>query len=129
MTDTPRHDTATGRPAVMIVDPRPDERQKLADAVRHAGFEPVEAATPLEAIHLIEQDDTCVAAAAVRDQLTQTAGAELIRFLAEQQPSLRFVLVTDGVAEWTTRAGHRRVPVIGIDGELTGPVRTLVEKK
>jgi hypothetical protein len=114
-------------PRVVIVDPLPAERGRVAEAVRHAGCDPVEASTPLEAIDAIQRPENRVAAAAIRDSLTQTGGDELATYLAENHPSMPVAILAESPTEATTRAGQREVPVLPVDGDLTGPVRDLVK--
>ena len=112
-----------GRPLVVVVDPLPGERQHVADVLRRAGFATIEASTPLEAIDVIQGSDNQVEAVAIRDALTQTAGEELASFLAEHHPTMRLALLSGHVTGVATMSSGRLVPVLPIDGELSGPVR------
>jgi hypothetical protein len=114
-------------PRVVVVDPLPAERGRVADAVRRAGCDPVEASTPLEAIDAIQRPENRVAAAAIRDSLTQTGGDELATYLAEQHPTLPVAILAEAPTESTTQAGPREVPVLAVDGDLTGPLGDLVK--
>jgi CheY-like chemotaxis protein len=119
-------------PRVVVVDPLPGERSRVAAAVRRAGMEPVEASTPLEAIDAIQRPENRVVGAAIRDSLTQTDGGELARFLTDEHPSIPVAILSeteDRNATTTTIAGDREVPVLPIDGDISGPVRDMVMPK
>jgi hypothetical protein len=124
--------TAAECPRVVVVDPLPGERGRIAAAVRRAGMEPVEASTPLEAIDAIQRPENRVAGAAIRDSLTQTDGGELARYLTDEHPSMPLAILSeteDRNATTTTIAGDREVPVLPIDGDISGPVRDILTPK
>jgi hypothetical protein len=124
--------TAAECPRVVVVDPLPAERSRVAAAVRRAGMEPVEASTPLEAIDAIQRPENRVAGAAIRDSLTQTDGGELAKYLTDEHPSMPLAILSeteDRTATTTTIAGDREVPVLPIDGDISGPVRDILTPK
>jgi CheY-like chemotaxis protein len=124
--------TAAECPRVVIVDPLPAERSRVAAAVRRAGLEPVEASTPLEAIDAIQRPENRVAGAAIRDSLTQTDGGELAKYLTDEHPAMPLAILSeteDREATTTTIAGDREVPVLPIDGDISGPVREILKPK
>jgi len=114
---------ATARPRVVVVDRSDQRRRRLTAALRRAGCRPLAAATPLEAIALIEQSRTHAAAVIVAEQLTQTHGDELARFFAQLHPELRVAIIREpGSTE-----GHDGVVTLDdADCDHSGPVRELV---
>jgi CheY-like chemotaxis protein len=118
---------ASRAPRVLVVGRADDRRRRVATALTHAGYQPIETSTPLEAIDLIEGSRQHVTAAMVsEDPLTQTEGEELASFLAESHPDLR-VAVVAGRPRAPTQP---EIPVIAVDDrdELTGRVRAVVER-
>jgi CheY-like chemotaxis protein len=96
-------------PRVVVVDPKEDRRHQLAEKLRAAGYTSIEAATPLEAIALVEQPRNHVAAVAVADTLTQTGPHELVEFLSESSPHIKLAMFADNASEdgeHPTRAPH-----------------------
>jgi CheY-like chemotaxis protein len=77
---------ATSRPRLLVVDPSADRRHHIAAKLRAAGCDPYEAATPLEAIDLIDRSANHIAGVAVATHLTQTDGDELCDFRGRDQP-------------------------------------------
>lgn len=84
---------------VVVVDHETARRHRLADAARHAGAEPIEVATPLEAIAVVESGEHYVDAIAVADELTQTRGHELVDFLATEHPEVRLAVIHDDISD------------------------------
>jgi len=115
-------------PRVVVVDRSRVRRRRVARALHQVGCCPLEASTPLEAIELIEQSRTHVAAAAVAEALTQTAGQELVHFLAETHPGLKIALITDGNSGTDTDDSGEVDAVLCADGrsDLSEPVRRFV---
>jgi CheY-like chemotaxis protein len=111
-------------PLVLVVDHEPSRRQRLADAVRHAGGHAVEAATPLEAIVAVERGARAVTAVAVADRLTQTHGDELVGFLTEVHPELRLAVIGERAGAGDVSPGAVVLPLDGADA--TERVRLLV---
>jgi len=114
-------------PRVVVVDRSRVRRRRVARALHEVGCCPLEASTPLEAIELIEQSRTHVAAAAVAEALTQTGGQELVHFLAETHPGLKIALITDGSQCDADDSGEVDA-VLCADGrsDLSEPVRRFV---
>lgn len=86
------------RPRLLVVDPSADRRHHIAEKLRAAGCEPYEAATPLEAIDLIERPSNHITGVAVATQLTQTDADELCEFVAETNPGIRLALISEALA-------------------------------
>lgn len=128
---------ANHRPRMVVVDPAPERRQRVAAALREAGCDSYEASTPLEAIDLVERPHNHIAGIAVAEQLTQTGGEELMDFFAETNPGIRLAMIAEASGEHprVTRDG---IPVVSPDDEAldrnlrdfvdearTGTVKTL----
>lgn len=88
---------ATSRPRLLVVDPSADRRHHIAAKLRAAGCDPYEAATPLEAIDLIDRSANHIAGVAVATHLTQTDGDELCDFVAETNPGIKLALIEDAL--------------------------------
>jgi len=114
-------------PRVVIVDRSRTRRRRVAAALHEVGCCPLEASTPLEAIELIEQSRTHVAAAAVAGELTQTGGDELVHFLAESHPGIKLAIITDDESGAVEQSDEIDA-VICADGrsDLSEPVRKFV---
>lgn len=89
---------AASRPRLLVVDPSPARRHHIAEKLRAAGCDPYEAATPLEAIDLIERPSSHIAGVAVAEHLTQTDGEELCEFVAETNPGIRLAVIADALS-------------------------------
>ncbi len=87
---------ASMRPRMVVVDPSAERRRRVADALRVAGCDSYEAATPLEAIDLIERPRNHIRGVAVAENLTQTGADELCDFFAESNPHIKLALIADG---------------------------------
>jgi hypothetical protein len=112
-------------PRVVVVDRSEDRRRQVAAALHEVGCCPLEASTPLEAIELIEQSRTHVAAAAVAQSLTQTGGQELVHFIHESHPEIKLALITEDALIESSDPDIDAV--LCADGrDLSGPVRRLV---
>jgi CheY-like chemotaxis protein len=118
---------AVRTPRVVVVDPSPDRRRRVVDALREAGARSFEAATPLEAVDLLEKARVRVAAIAVADTMpTQTASDELVGYLAEHHPDLRVALI----GEHAGMRNPRALTTLPMDehADLRGPVRALLAR-
>jgi CheY-like chemotaxis protein len=82
-------------PRVVVVDPREDRRHEMAEKLRATGFTSIEAATPLEAIALVEQQRNHVAAVAMAETLTQTGPHELVDYLSESNPGIKLAMFSE----------------------------------
>lgn len=117
-------------PRVVVVDRSEARRHRIAEALRENGCCSLEAATPLEAVDLIEQSRTHVSAVVVAETLTQTQADELIAFVFESHPDVKVALITE-VRAVTSEAAHEpRWPLAGVitcegDDVLVGPIRAL----
>lgn len=115
-------------PRVVVVDPSPDRRRRVVDALHEAGARSFEAATPLEAVDLLEKARVRVAAIAVADTMpTQTASDELVGYLAEHHPDLRVALI----GERALMRNPRDLATLPMDdhADLRGPVRALLTRR
>lgn len=99
---------ANRRPRMVVVDPAPERRQRVAAALREAGCDSYEASTPLEAIDLVERPHNHIAGIAVAEQLTQTGGEELMDFFAETNPGIRLAMIAEASGE------HPRITKEGV---------------
>lgn len=81
---------------VLIVEPRSSAREGMCHELRRLGCEPLEARTPLEAIHKLEWVRAVVHAVAIGPGLPRTRADELARFLEEAYPVLPVLIVDDG---------------------------------
>jgi CheY-like chemotaxis protein len=116
-------------PRVVVVDRAAQRRHRVAEALRDAGCSPLEAATPLEAVDIVERSRNHVCAVALSENLTQTQADDLVRFLAEAHPEVQVALIADRQAgepkpRWPVAA------VIAVEGDrpVSGPVRALVAR-
>jgi hypothetical protein len=103
-------------PRVVVVDPREDRRHELAAKLRAAGCTSIEAATPLEAIALVEHPRNHVAAVAMADTLTQTGPHELVDYLSESNPGIKLAMFADEPVN--DRAGAPHVERHGTSDEV-----------
>ncbi len=99
---------ATRRPRMIVVDQQPDRRRRVADKLREAGCDSYEAATPLEAIDLMERPRSHIRGVAVAEHLTQTGGDEFCDFVAETNPGIKLALIAEALADGTVDAPMRR---------------------
>ena len=90
---------ASQRPRMIVVDPSAERRRRVADALRVAGCDSYEAATPLEAIDLVERPRNRIRGVAVAENLTQTGSDELCDFFAESNPHIKLALIADGTVD------------------------------
>lgn len=86
---------AARRPRMIVVDPSAERRRRVSQKLRAAGCESYEAATPLEAIGMLERPRHHIAGVAVAERLTQTGGDEMCDFLAETNPGIKLALLQD----------------------------------
>jgi hypothetical protein len=80
-------------PRVVIVDRAAERRRRLAGVLREQGCCSLEAATPLEAVALVERSRNHVRAVMVAETLTQTQADELLEFLADAHPNIEVVRI------------------------------------
>jgi len=92
---------AKRRPRMIVVDPSADRRRMVADKLRAAGCESYEAATPLEAIDLLERPRSRITGLTMSEHLTQTGAEEFSEFVAETNPNIKLALITDALADGT----------------------------
>jgi len=90
---------AARRPRMIVVDPSAARRKRVAEALRTAGCESYEAATPLEAIDMLERPRHRIRGVAMAEYLTQTNSNEFCDFVAETNPGIKLALIADGTVE------------------------------
>lgn len=113
-------------PVVVVVDQAETRRHRVAESIRHAGGRSIEAATPLEAIALVETGREYVDALAIAEKLTQTRGDELVEYLSSTHPDLEVAVIPERPP---TEDDHPSGVVLPCDGrDATGPVRAFVER-
>lgn len=106
---------AASRPRLLVVDPSAARRHHIAEKLRAAGYEPYEAATPLEAIDLIERPSNHITGVAVAEHLTQTDGEELCEFVAETNPGIRVAVIADALSGDPPRSRRTTEPRAAVD--------------
>jgi CheY-like chemotaxis protein len=101
---------ASRRPQILVVDPSPDRRHRIAESLRTAGCESVEAATPLEAIGIVERYSGTIRGMTVSESLTQTSGDEFCDYVSQTNPEIRLRLIAEGTCEIpiSPPSGHER---------------------
>jgi CheY-like chemotaxis protein len=87
---------AEQRPRVLVLDPSPPRRRRISEALRKAGCESIEAATPLEAITRVENSPGPVTAVAVAEHVSRTASDELVDYFSESNPHIKIAVLADG---------------------------------
>lgn len=89
------------RPRMIVVDPSASRRRRVADKLREAGCDSYEAATPLEAIDLMERPRSHIRGVALAEHLTQTGTEEFCEFVAETNPGIKLALIAETLADGT----------------------------
>lgn len=114
-------------PVVVVVDQAETRRHRVAESIRHAGGYSIEAATPLEAIALVESGSEEIDAVAIAEKLTQTRGYELVEYLSSTHPELEVAVIPERPR--TEDDEPICAVVLPCDGrDATGPVRELCER-
>ena len=90
-------------PRVVVVDGAAIRRHRFAEALRRLGCCSLEAATPLEAIELVECSRNHVAAVALSESLTQTQADELVEYLHDAHPEVTVARIEDGAVQKLAR--------------------------
>lgn len=89
---------ACRRPPIVVMDPEPERRHRIAETLRTAGCVPVEAATPLEAIDLVEKHGG-IRGMTVADSATQTSADELCDYVSQSNPEIRLRRIAVGTRD------------------------------
>lgn len=119
---------ANRRPRMVVVDPAPERRQRVAAALREAGCDSFEASTPLEAIDLVERPHNHITGIAVAEQLTQTGGEELVDFFCETNPGIRIALLAEASGEHPRNTRDGIAVVSPDDDALDRALRDFVDE-
>ncbi len=90
---------AIRKPHIVVVDPSPHRRHRIAETLRIAGCDPVEAATPLEAIGIVERECGGIRGMTVAESLTQTHAAEFCEYVSQSNPEIQLRLIADGTTD------------------------------
>jgi hypothetical protein len=98
---------ANRKPHIVVLDPLPDRRHRIAETLRIAGCDPVEAATPLEAIGIVERECGAIRGMTVAESLTQTRAAELCEYVSQSNPEIQLRVIATG----TMAAGTCDLPL------------------
>jgi CheY-like chemotaxis protein len=107
---------ASRRPHILVVDPSPHRRHRVAETLRIAGCESVEAATPLEAIGIVERRGGVIRGMTVSESLTQTSADEFCEFVSQTNPEIQLRMIAEGT---------RDIPYNDEDRDLPGPVHVM----
>jgi hypothetical protein len=95
-------------PCVVVLDPEPPRRRRMSQALRRAGCESFEAATPLEAIHRVETSRSEVTAVAVAEHASKSASEELVDYFSESNPHIKIAVLADGTGP------ARHIPLVDV---------------
>lgn len=90
---------AARKPHIVVVDPSPDRRHRIAETLRTAGCDPVEAATPLEAIGIVERQGGSIRGMTVAESLTQTRADEFCEYVTQSNPEIQLRLIAEGTVD------------------------------
>lgn len=90
---------AARKPNIVVVDPSPDRRHRIAESLRTAGCDPVEAATPLEAIGIVESRCGSIRGMTVAESLTQTRADEFCEYVSQSNPEIQLRLIAHGTVD------------------------------
>ncbi len=121
---------ACRHPPIVVMDPEPERRHRIAETLRTAGCAPVEAATPLEAIDLVEKHGG-IRGMTVADSATQTSADELCDYVSQSNPEIRLrriavgtrdLPLTDELAGEPALSPLQLAPVARPSGTLPVPV-------
>ncbi len=114
---------ARNRPRVLVVDAEPKRRRRVSEQLHAAGCVSLEAATPLEAIAMVEEPRNHVAAIAVSD--TVRDAHPLVAYLTDSNPGIPIaMLAEDGGDDRPTSASRART-----EDELTSAIAEHVRKR
>jgi CheY-like chemotaxis protein len=109
-------------PRVVVVDPHPARRRRVSDTLRAAGCVSLEAATPLEAIAMVEEPRNHVAAIAVTDEV-RDAGP-LVAYLSDSNPGIPVAMLGAAADDDSMpRSTHRARTEDELAAQITERVR------
>ena len=94
-------------PRVVVLDPSQPRRRRISEALRRAGCDSYEAATPLEAIHRVETSPG-ITAVAVAEHVSRTASEALVDYFSESNPHLKIAVLADGTGP------KRKIPLCDV---------------
>jgi two-component system cell cycle sensor histidine kinase/response regulator CckA len=106
--------SALRAPSVLVVDGSPEARQTLAQAIQALGQHVVTAASPLEALQILADDDQSLRVALVELFLGQNDGLDLLCYLEQVRPRMRRVLMSGQVRPCQLRLAlrHHRIHAV-----------------
>jgi CheY-like chemotaxis protein len=107
---------ASRKPHIVVLDPVPDRRQRICESLRTAGCDPVEAATPLEAIALLERECGGIRGMTISESLTQTRADEVWEYVSQTNPEIHIRLIAEGTRDLSVDDAGA-----GMDDELAPP--------
>ncbi len=90
---------AQRKPHIVVLDPMPDRRQRICESLRASGCDPVEAATPLEAIGIVERGCGGIRGMTISESLTQTRADELWEYVSQSNPEIHIRLIAEGTRD------------------------------
>jgi hypothetical protein len=83
-------------PRVVVLDPSAPRRRRVSEALRRAGYESFEAATPLEAIRRVETSSEEITGVAVAERGSGTTAGALVDYFSESNPHIKIAVLADG---------------------------------
>lgn len=90
---------AQRKPHIVVLDPMPDRRQRICESLRASGCDPVEAATPLEAIGIVERECGGIRGMTISESLTQTRADELWEYVSQSNPEIHIRVIAEGTRD------------------------------
>jgi CheY-like chemotaxis protein len=105
---------ASRKPHIVVLDPVPDRRQRICESLRTAGCDPVEAATALEAIALVERECGGIRGMTISESLTQTRSEEMWEYVSKSNPEIHIRLIAEGTRDLSLEE-------VGLDQDALAP--------
>lgn len=116
---------ARNRPRVVVVDAEPHRRRRVSEQLHAAGCISLEAATPLEAIAMVEEPRNHVAAIAVAD--TVRDAHPLVAYLTDSNPGIPIAMLAEDAN--TDDARSRSASRARTEDELTNAITEHVRRR
>lgn len=114
---------ARNRPRVVVVDAEPHRRRRVSEQLHAAGCVSLEAATPLEAIAIVEEPRNHIAAIAVAD--TVRDAHPLVAYLTDSNPGIPIAMLAEGAGDDRPSGASRA----RTEDELTNAITEHVRKR